>query len=154
MIKAQKPTNPPKILDNLGQKIPHYSSVLTGREIIKFLAKNLPSRPGIYQMENEGGKILYIGKAKNLTKRVTSYSNLNNLTVRLQRMVSQTKNISFTVTNTEIEALLLECNLIKRYRPKFNIILRDDKSFPFILINKEHKFPRIQKYRGPRKNKR
>ena len=76
MIKAQKPTNPPKILDNLGQNIPHYSSVLTGREIIKFLAKNLPSRPGIYQMENEEGKILYIGKAKNLTKRVTSYSNL------------------------------------------------------------------------------
>jgi len=121
---------------------------MNGSEIIKFIAKNLPVNPGIYQMENEKGEILYIGKAKNLRKRVISYSNLNNLTRRLQRMVFKTKNINFTVTNTEIEALLLECSLIKRYKPKFNIILRDDKSFPYILINKEHNFPRIQKYRG------
>ena len=121
---------------------------MSGREIIKFIAKNLPLNPGIYQMENEKGEILYIGKAKNLRKRVVSYSNLNNLTRRLQRMVVQTKNVNFTVTNTEIEALLLECSLIKKYKPKFNIILRDDKSFPFILINKEHNFPRVQKYRG------
>ena len=121
---------------------------MNGSEIIKFIAKNLPVNPGIYQMENEKGEILYIGKAKNLRKRVISYSNLNNLTRRLQRMVFKTKNINFTVTNTEIEALLLECSLIKRYKPKFNIILRDDKSFPYILINKEHDFPRIQKYRG------
>ena len=121
---------------------------MSGPEIIKFTAKNLPVNPGIYQMENEKGEILYIGKAKNLRKRVISYSNLNNLTRRLQRMVFQTKNVNFTVTNTEIEALLLECSLIKRYKPKFNIILRDDKSFPYILINKEHDFPRIQKYRG------
>ena len=121
---------------------------MSGPEIIKFTAKNLPVNPGIYQMENEKGETLYIGKAKNLRKRVISYSNLNNLTRRLQRMVFQTKNVNFTVTNTEIEALLLECSLIKRYKPKFNIILRDDKSFPYILINKEHNFPRIQKYRG------
>ena len=121
---------------------------MTGTEVIKFIAKNLPVNPGIYQMENERGEILYIGKAKNLRKRVISYTNLNNLTRRLQRMIIQTKNLNFTVTNTEIEALLLECSLIKRYKPKFNIILRDDKSFPFILINKEHNFPRIQKYRG------
>ena len=121
---------------------------MTGTEVIKFIAKKLPANPGIYQMENERGEILYIGKAKNLRKRVVSYTNLNNLTRRLQRMIIQTKNLNFTVTNTEIEALLLECSLIKRYKPKFNIILRDDKSFPFILINKEHNFPRIQKYRG------
>ena len=124
---------------------------LKGQEIIKFIAKTLPNQPGVYQMEDEDGKILYIGKAKNLAKRVINYTSLNNLTRRLQRMVSLTKQINFVVTNTEIEALLLECNLIKRHKPLFNIILRDDKSFPYILINKEHQFPRLQKYRG-RKN--
>ena len=126
-------------------------SNLKGQEIIKFIAKTLPKEPGVYQMEDEDGQILYIGKAKNLAKRVINYTSLNNLTRRLQRMVSLTKQMNFVVTNTEIEALLLECNLIKRHKPRFNIILRDDKSFPFILINKEHKFPRLQKYRG-RKN--
>ena len=124
---------------------------LKGQEIIKFIAKTLPNQPGVYQMEDEDGKILYIGKAKNLAKRVINYTSLNNLTRRLQRMVSLTKQMNFVVTNTEIEALLLECNLIKRHKPQFNIILRDDKSFPYILINKEHQFPRLQKYRG-RKN--
>ena len=124
---------------------------LKGQEIIKFIAKTLPNQPGVYQMEDEDGKILYIGKAKNLAKRVINYTSLNNLTRRLQRMVSLTKQMNFVVTNTEIEALLLECNLIKRHKPRFNIILRDDKSFPYILINKEHQFPRLQKYRG-RKN--
>jgi len=121
---------------------------LKGQEIIKFIAKTLPNQPGVYQMEDEDGRILYIGKAKNLAKRVINYTSLNNLTRRLQRMVSLTKQMNFFVTNTEIEALLLECNLIKRHKPRFNIILRDDKSFPYILINKEHKYPRIQKYRG------
>ncbi len=124
---------------------------LKGQDIIKFIAKTLPNQPGVYQMEDEDGKILYIGKAKNLAKRVINYTSLNNLTRRLQRMVSLTKQMNFVVTNTEIEALLLECNLIKRHKPRFNIILRDDKSFPYILINKEHQFPRLQKYRG-RKN--
>ena len=104
-------------------------------------------------MEDENGQILYIGKAKNLAKRVINYTSLNNLTRRLQRMVSLTKQMNFFVTNTEIEALLLECNLIKRHKPRFNIILRDDKSFPYILINKEHKYPRLQKYRGSKKIK-
>ncbi len=124
---------------------------MKGQEIIKFIAKTLPNEPGVYQMEDEDGQILYIGKAKNLAKRVINYTSLNNLTRRLQRMVSLTKQMNFFVTNTEIEALLLECNLIKKHKPRFNIILRDDKSFPYILINKEHKYPRIQKYRG-RKN--
>jgi len=126
---------------------------LNGQEIIKFIAKTLPHQPGVYQMEDEDGQILYIGKAKNLAKRVINYTSLNNLTRRLQRMVSLTKQMNFFVTNTEIEALLLECNLIKRHKPRFNIILRDDKSFPYILINKEHKYPRIQKYRGSKKIK-
>ena len=126
---------------------------LNGQEIIKFIAKTLPHQPGVYQMEDENGQILYIGKAKNLAKRVINYTSLNNLTRRLQRMVSLTKQMNFFVTNTEIEALLLECNLIKRHKPRFNIILRDDKSFPYILINKEHKYPRLQKYRGSKKIK-
>jgi len=129
------------------------SASLEGQEIIKFIAKTLPHKPGIYQMENEKGEILYIGKAKNLAKRVINYTSLNNLTRSLQRMVSLTSRMNFVVTNTEIEALLLECNLIKRHKPRFNIILRDDKSFPYILINKEHTFPRIQKYRGTKKFK-
>ena len=124
-----------------------------GHEIIKFIAKTLPNQPGVYQMEDDEGQILYIGKAKNLSKRVINYTNLNNLTRRLQRMVSLTKKMNFFVTNTEIEALLLECNLIKRHKPRFNIILRDDKTFPYILINKEHKYPRLQKYRGAKKIK-
>ena len=124
-----------------------------GQEIIRFIAKTLPHKPGVYQMEDENGKILYIGKAKNLAKRVVNYTSLNNLTRRLQRMVSQTRTMNFSVTNTEVEALLLECTLIKKYKPKFNIILRDDKSFPYILINKEYNFPRIQKYRGTKKIK-
>jgi len=126
---------------------------LKGQEIIKFIAKTLPHQPGVYQMEDDDGQILYIGKAKNLAKRVINYTSPNNLTRRLQRMVSLTKKMNFFVTNTEIEALLLECNLIKRHKPRFNIILRDDKSFPYILINKEHKFPRLQKYRGAKKIK-
>ena len=132
-------------------KLENIQPNLKGQEIIKFIAKTLPNQPGVYQMEDEDGKILYIGKAKNLAKRVINYTSLNNLTRRLQRMVSLTKQMNFVVTNTEIEALLLECNLIKRHKPRFNIILRDDKSFPYILINKEHQFPRLQKYRG-RKN--
>ncbi len=128
-------------------------ATLKGHEIIKFIAKTLPNQPGVYQMEDDESNILYIGKAKNLSKRVINYTNLNNLTRRLQRMVSLTKKMNFFVTNTEIEALLLECNLIKRHKPRFNIILRDDKSFPYILINKEHKYPRLQKYRGSKKIK-
>ena len=146
MIKKNKnPNNYKKLLP--------YEGNLKGQEIIKYISKSLPNKPGVYQMENEENEILYIGKAKNLAKRVVSYTSLNNLTRRIQRMVSLTKNINFFVTNTEIEALLLECNLIKRHKPRFNIILRDDKSFPFLLINNEYNFARIQKYRGPKKYK-
>jgi len=126
---------------------------IKGQKIIKFIAKTLPNKPGVYQMENESGDILYIGKAKNLAKRVINYTSLNNLTRRLQKMVSLTKHMNFAVTNTETEALLLECNLIKRHKPRFNIILRDDKSFPYILLNREYDFTRIQKYRGSKKIK-
>jgi len=151
MVKPNKPRTSFLIEGNFSQQKVDLN--LKGEEIIKFIAKTLPQKPGVYQMENEKGDILYIGKAKNLAKRVINYTSSNNLTRRLQRMVSMTKQMNFFVTNTEIEALLLECNLIKRHKPRFNIILRDDKSFPYILINKEYEFPRIVKYRGAKKIK-
>ncbi len=121
---------------------------LQGQEIIRATSKTLPSQPGVYQMEDGKGNILYIGKAKNLSNRVKNYLSINNLTRRIQRMVSLTNNMSFFVTNTELEAIILECNLIKKYKPRFNILLRDDKSFPYIFISSDHDFPRIEKHRG------
>ena len=103
MAKAQKPESPPIIIDNFPQ--PSGNINLKGQEIIKFISKTLPHKPGVYLMENEEGKILFFGKAKNLAKRVINYTSLNNLTRRLQRMVSLTKQMNFFVTNTEIEAL-------------------------------------------------
>ena len=105
MAKAQKPVSPPIIKDNFPQLNSKVN--LKGQEIRKYISKTLPHKPGVYQMENEDGKILYIGKAKNLARRVVNYTSLNNLTRRLQRMVSMTKKMNFFVTNTEIEALLL-----------------------------------------------
>ena len=125
---------------------------LQGQEIIKATSKTLPNQPGVYQMEDNNGNILYIGKAKNLSNRVKNYLSINNLTRRIQRMVSLTNSMSFFVTNTELEAIILECNLIKKHKPRFNVLLRDDKSFPYIFISSEHDFPRIEKHRGP-KNK-
>jgi len=125
---------------------------LQGQEIIKAISKTLPNQPGVYQMEDNKGNILYIGKAKNLSNRVKNYLSINNLTRRIQRMVSLTNSMNFFVTNTELEAIILECNLIKKHKPRFNVLLRDDKSFPFIFISSEHDFPRIEKHRGP-KNK-
>ncbi len=126
---------------------------LPGQEIIKATSKTLPNQPGVYQMQDEKGNILYIGKAKVLSNRVKNYLSLNNLTRRIQRMVSLTKSMNFFVTNTELEAIILECNLIKKHKPRFNVLLRDDKSFPYIFISSEHDFPRIEKHRGPRKKK-
>ena len=126
---------------------------LLGQEIIKAASKTLPNQPGVYQMQDEKGNILYIGKAKVLSNRVKNYLSLNNLTRRIQRMVSLTKSMNFFVTNTELEAIILECNLIKKHKPRFNVLLRDDKSFPYIFISSEHDFPRIEKHRGPQKKK-
>ena len=125
---------------------------LQGQEIIRATSKTLPNQPGVYQMEDSKGNILYIGKAKNLSNRVKNYLSINNLTRRIQRMVSLTNSMNFFVTNTELEAIILECNLIKKHKPRFNVLLRDDKSFPYIFISSEHDFPRIEKHRGP-KNK-
>jgi len=125
---------------------------LRGQEIIRATSKTLPNQPGVYQMEDNKGNILYIGKAKNLSNRVKNYLSINNLTRRIQRMVSLTNSMNFFVTNTELEAIILECNLIKKHKPRFNVLLRDDKSFPYIFISSEHDFPKIEKHRGS-KNK-
>ena len=124
-----------------------------GVAAIREVLKTLPSRPGVYRMQDARGDVLYVGKARTLRNRVTSYTQVARLPKRLQRMVSQTRAMQIVTTNTEAEALLLEAQLIKRYRPPYNVLLRDDKSFPFILLREDHEFPRVQKHRGARRAK-
>lgn len=124
-----------------------------GVAAIRNVLKTLPGRPGVYRMLDARGEILYVGKARALKNRVTNYTQVTRLTRRLQRMVSQTRGMTIVTTNTEAEALLLEAQLIKRYRPPYNVLLRDDKSFPFILLREDHDFPRVQKHRGARRAK-
>ena len=120
----------------------------TGVAIIETYLKNLSGKPGVYRMLNADGKVLYVGKAKSLKKRVAAYTHPLRQTVRIRRMINETAAMEFLTTHTEAEALLLESNLIKRYAPRYNILLRDDKSFPFILVTKDHPYPQIMKYRG------
>jgi len=123
-----------------------------GKEIIKKELHLIPKLPGVYRMLNSKNEILYIGKAKNLPNRLKSYVSEKNHIIRTERMLSQTKKIEITTTLNESEALLLEANLIKKHKPKFNILLRDDKSFPFIFIGNKDRWPQIKKHRG-KKNK-
>ncbi|MFM7027454.1 MAG: excinuclease ABC subunit UvrC [Chakrabartia sp.] len=124
-----------------------------GVAAIRNVVKTLPIRPGVYRMHDARGDVLYVGKAKALKNRVTNYTQVERLPNRLRRMVAQTRNMTIVTTNSEAEALLLEAQLIKRYRPAYNVLLRDDKSFPFILLRADHDFPRIQKHRGVRRAK-
>jgi len=119
-----------------------------GKEVIKKELPLIPKLPGVYRMLNSKNEILYVGKAKNLPNRLKSYVAEKNHIIRTERMLSQTKKIEITTTSNESEALLLEANLIKKYKPKFNILLRDDKSFPFIYIGNKDKWPQIKKHRG------
>ncbi|MGL4314303.1 MAG: excinuclease ABC subunit UvrC [Sphingomonas sp.] len=124
-----------------------------GVAAIRNVLKTLPARPGVYRMLDARGDVLYVGKARALKNRVTNYTQVDRLPKRLQRMVAQTRSMTIVTTNNEAEALLLEAQLIKRYRPAYNVLLRDDKSFPFILLRADHEFPRIQKHRGARRIK-
>ena len=126
------------------------SSLAAGRAAIVHYGKLAPSRPGVYRMIDARGDVLYVGKAKNVKKRVASYARPTGLDTRIERMIAQTRTLEFVVTRTETEALLLEANLIKRLRPRFNVVLRDDKSFPYILITSDHWAPQILKHRGAR----
>ena len=124
-----------------------------GLNVIKKEIKSIPVSPGIYKMIDENGEVLYVGKAKNLKKRVSSYSKLNNQSQRILNMISLVRKVELSITNTEAEALLLESNVIKANKPKFNILLKDDKSFPSILLTSNHDFPQIKKHRGRKSQK-
>ena len=125
----------------------------TGPSVIAQYLKVLPSSPGVYRMLDAAGTVIYVGKARSLKARVTSYARASNHTNRIARMVAATATMEFVTVRTESEALLLEANLIKRFRPRFNVLLRDDKSFPFILIASDHPAPQILKHRGARNRK-
>ena len=124
-----------------------------GRAVIASHAKLAPSSPGVYRIIDAKGDVLYVGKAKNLKKRIIAYARPTGHVSRIERMIAATATIEFVSTATETEALLLEANLIKRLRPRFNVLLRDDKSFPYILLTGDHVAPQISKHRGARGRK-
>ncbi len=146
MTERQKPT--PKAAKFSSAGVP-----AAGATVIDGYLKTLPSAPGVYRMINTKGDVLYVGKAKNLKKRVASYTRPDRQPIRTRRMIAETASMEFVTTHTEAEALLLEANLIKRYRPRYNILLRDDKSFPSILLTGDHAFPQVLKHRGAESRK-
>ncbi|WP_414639801.1 excinuclease ABC subunit UvrC [Arenibaculum sp.] len=121
-----------------------------GAEVIRSHLRTLPNTPGVYRMLSAAGDVLYVGKAKSLKKRVANYTHVMKLPNRLQRMVAETATMEFVTTHTEVEALLLEANLIKRFAPRYNVLLRDDKSFPYIKITRGHEYPQLVMHRGTR----
>ena len=126
-------------------------SIKKGKDIIKKKIVNLTNNPGIYKMLSDKNEILYVGKAKNIPNRLKSYVSESNLPIRTERMLSLTRKLETTTTSSESEALLLEANLIKKHKPRFNILLRDDKSFPYIFIGEKDKWPQLTKLRGKKK---
>ncbi len=124
-----------------------------GVAAIRNVWETLPAKPGVYRMQDARGDVLYVGKARALKNRVSNYTQVERLPNRLKRMVAQTRSMTIVTTNSEAEALLLEAQLIKKHRPAYNVLLRDDKSFPFILLRADHDFPRIHKHRGARRHK-
>ncbi len=146
--EAQLPDLPDE--GGMGIDVPPEAGVGAGRSVIQEFARRAPEKPGVYRMVSTGGDVLYVGKAKNIRKRVLSYARPTGQVTRIARMVAVTASIEFVTTATETEALLLEANLIKRLRPRFNVLLRDDKSFPYILITKGDRPSQILKHRGAR----
>ncbi len=124
-----------------------------GRAAIQKALETMPAAPGVYRMLAQDGEVLYVGKAKNLKNRVRNYAQPAGLNTRTLRMIAETRAMEVVTTHTEVEALLLESNLIKRLRPRYNILLRDDKSFPFIVITADHEWPQLAKHRGARNRK-
>ncbi|RCK47677.1 excinuclease ABC subunit C [Thalassospira profundimaris] len=149
MTSPATPSSTPRDID-LSLDDLHDGKAGRGVTAIKHALKTMPGSPGVYRMIDEKDRVLYVGKAKNLKKRVTSYTHITRLPIRIARMVAQTVRMEIITTHTEAEALLLESNLIKKLKPRYNILLRDDKSFPYILITEDHGYPRIVKHRGAR----
>src|SRR5215472_8981137 len=129
------------------------ASLEDGIAVIAAAVEKLPLSPGVYRMLDHAGEALYVGKARSLKKRVASYATPTKLSNRLARMIAETASLEVVVTHTEVEALLLESNLIKRLMPRYNVLLRDDKSFPHILVTGDHAFPQVAKHRGARARK-
>ena len=132
---------------------PEDAAPLSGAALIADTVRRLPAKPGVYRMIGAKGEVLYVGKAKSLKNRVGSYAKSGGHSNRIMRMIADTRAMEFVITGTETEALLLEANLIKQLRPRYNVLLRDDKSFPFILVAEDHEAPQILKHRGARKRK-
>jgi excinuclease ABC subunit C len=129
---------------------PSLRGIAAGTAVIREALRNMPAQPGVYRMLDRKGDGLYVGKARNLKSRVQNYAHPAGLSNRLRRMIAETSAVEIVVTHTEAEALLLECNMIKRLMPRYNVLLRDDKSFPFIHLSADHDFPQLTKYRGAR----
>jgi len=146
MAAAPRPDPEAQMTDTSGAPAPGIS----GADVIRNFVKTLPTSPGVYRMFDEAGEVVYVGKARNLKARVTNYTRPEALDIRIRRMIESTRNMEFVRTETEAEALLLEANLIKRLKPRFNVLLRDDKSFPYILIATEHEAAELRKHRGSR----
>jgi len=152
MAKADRDERPVPETQGPAREDPGESQ-LRGAEAIQVALKTMPSSPGVYRMLSAKGEVLYVGKARNLKKRVTAYTQPGRLDPRLHRMVALTARMEVVTTHTEAEALLLEANLIKKLKPRFNVTLRDDKSFPYILLRADHEWPQIVKHRGARRRK-
>ena len=150
LLEDEDDVLPDPTLD-LGEAAP--AALRHGIEVIQAFAKHLPNRPGVYRMFDRDGEVLYVGKAKNLKNRVTAYARGMAHTNAVARMIAETANMEFVTTGTETEALLLESNLIKQLRPRYNVLLRDDKSFPYILLTGDHPAPALAKHRGSRHRK-
>ena len=144
-------TDDPK--DEVGAPAENPQAVATGVGVILEYLKTLPSSPGVYRMLDSAGDVIYVGKARSLKARVSNYTRLAGHTNRIARMIAATATMEFVTVRTEAEALLLEANLIKRFRPRFNVLMRDDKSFPYILIARDQAAPQVMKHRGARTRK-
>ena len=130
------------------EEIAATGQIAQGVEVIRAVLRNLPPAPGVYRMINAKGDPIYVGKANSLKNRVANYTHPANLSNRIRRMIAETRSMEFVITHTEVEALLLECNLIKRFMPRYNVLLRDDKSFPYIHLTGDGEFAQLTKHRG------
>jgi excinuclease ABC subunit C len=151
IVELEEETLP--LIDEADEAAPPPGSLATGRAAILRAVKHAPNGAGVYRMLGADGAVLYVGKAKSIRKRIIAYTRPTGLTSRIMRMVAATCEMEFVSTGTETEALLLEANLIKQLKPRFNVLLRDDKSFPYILITRDHVSPQITKHRGARSRK-